>query len=111
MRKFHRERGQRRAFIKGLAHNLIMKERINTTVARAKSIRPVTERLVSIATQQNVAALRLLISRVNKTAAQKLYYEIAPRYKERHGGYLRIIKSAKVRQRDGSPMAMIEFIK
>jgi len=111
MRKFHRERGQRRAFLKGLAHNLIMKERIQTTVARAKEIRPFTERLISMAKKQNLSSLRLLISRVNKEAAHKLYYEIAPRYKERQGGYLRIIKLARPRQRDGSSMAAIEFLK
>lgn len=111
MRKFHRKTGQRRAFIKGLAHNLIMKEKIHTTIARAKEIRPVTERLISLAKKQNLASLRLLIARVNKPAAQKLYYDIAPRYKERQGGYLRIIKSARPRQRDGSSMATIEFLK
>lgn len=111
MRKFHRERGQRRAFLQGLAHNLIMKEKIETTVARAKEIRPLVERLVTVAKKQHLAALRTLFSKLPKKTAQKLFYEIAPRYKERAGGYLRIIKEAKFRKRDAAPMSIIEFVK
>lgn len=110
MRKFHRKRGQRRAFMKGLAHNLIMKEKIETTVARAKEVRPAVEHLLTLAKKQQLASLRILISRLPKDAAQKLYYELAPKYKDRKGGYLRIIKSAKTRKRDGAPTAIIEFV-
>lgn len=110
MRKFHRLRGQRRAFFKGLANNLIMKEKMTTTVARAKEIKPLVERFVSIAKKQQLAAFRLLLSKLPKAAAQKLYYEIAPRYQARAGGYLRIVKEAKARKRDGAPTAKIEFV-
>lgn len=111
MRKFHRKKGQRRSFLKGLANNLIIREKIETTVARAKEIRPIVERLVTIAKKQQLAALRILLSRLPKAAAQKLFYEIATRYKDRKGGYLRIIKEARVRQRDGAKLSIIEFIK
>lgn len=88
-----------------------MKEKIETTVARAKEIRPLVERLVSVAKKQQLANLRLLIARLPKTSAQKLFYEIAPRYQGRVGGYLRIIKHTKSRKRDNAPLAIIEFIK
>lgn len=110
MRKFHRKRGQRRAFIKGLAHNLIMKEKIETTVIRAKEIRPIVEHLLTIAKKQQLAGLRLLLSRLPKDAAQKLFYELAPKYKDRQGGYLRIIKKVETRKRDGTSLAVVEFI-
>jgi len=111
MRKFHRKKGARRSFLKNLANNLISKEKITTTVPRAKEIRPIVERMVSVAKKQQLANLRLLISRLsNKKMAQKLFYEIAPRYKERSGGYLRIVKLGRFRKRDGAATARIEFI-
>lgn len=110
-RKFHRMRGQRKLFIQGLANNLIMRERIETTVPRAKEIRPIVEKMVTVAKKQQLASLRALLSKLPKQAAQKLYFDIAPRYKERAGGYLRIIKEAKARKRDGAPLAFIEFVK
>jgi len=112
MRKFHRKRGMRKSFFQGLANNLIMKERVETTLARAKEIRPMVERFVSIAQKkQQLTALRFLLSRLPKQAAQKLVYDIGPRYKERQGGYLRIVKAVKSRMRDGAELAKIEFIK
>ena len=110
MRKFSRKRGQRKAFIKGLANNLILKGKIQTTAARAKEIRPVVERLVSIAKKQQLSSLRLLLSRIPKDAAQKLFYEIVPKYKDRNGGFLRITKTAKTRKRDGVAVSVIEFV-
>lgn len=110
-RKFHRKKGPRRSFLKGLANNLIMKEKIETTVPRAKEIRPLVERLVTIAKKQQLASLRTLLSKLPKQAAQKLYHEIAPRFKDRNGGYLRIIKEAKHRKRDGAMLSTIEFLK
>ncbi len=110
-RKFGRVRGKRKVFLKTLEHNLIMKEKINTTDARARELRPLVERLVSLAKKQNLASFRLLLSRLPKAAASKLYYEIAPRYQNRPGGYLRILKTAKVRKRDAAKQAIIEFVK
>ncbi|TSC81232.1 MAG: 50S ribosomal protein L17 [Parcubacteria group bacterium Gr01-1014_19] len=109
-RKFNRKVGRRKSFLQGLANNLIMKEKISTTVARAKEIRPMVERMVSIAKKQQLASLRSLIAKLPKEAASKLYYEISPRYQSRAGGYLRITKLGKARKRDAAPMAVIEFV-
>jgi large subunit ribosomal protein L17 len=110
-RKFHRKSGQRRAFLQGLAGNLIMKEKINTTETRAKAIRPLVERLVTIARRNRLADLRLLIARLaNKQSAAKLFYDIGPRYKNRPGGYTRIVKLGRARKRDGARTARIEFV-
>jgi large subunit ribosomal protein L17 len=109
-RKFHRKRGQRKALFKSLINNLILKEKVETTEAKAKEVRPKMERLITLGKKQNLASLRLLISRLNKKAAQKIYYQIAPRYKNRRGGYTRIIKSARRRKKDGAKMAVIEFV-
>lgn len=110
MRKFHRKRGPRRLFVKSLLQGFIMQGRIETTVARAKEIRPVVERLLTLARRQTVASLRLLLAKLPKAAAEKLYYDVAPKHKERRGGYTRIVKLAKPRKRDASQMAVIEFV-
>jgi large subunit ribosomal protein L17 len=111
MRKFHRTTGPRRSFLRALANNLINKERVLTTEARAKAIRPLVEKLVTIAKKQQLYGLRILIARLNnKDVAQKLFYSIAPRYQKRAGGYLRIIKQGKVRKRDAAKTAVIEFV-
>lgn len=109
-KKFGRKRGQRRAFIKSLAKNVILNGRIETTETRAKAIRPVVEKLVTLAKKQTIASLRLLITRVSKEAANKLYYEIAPAHKNRAGGYMRITKLSKIRKGDSSPLAVLEFV-
>ncbi|HDH31453.1 MAG TPA: 50S ribosomal protein L17 [Candidatus Wolfebacteria bacterium] len=109
-KKFHRKKGQRIALFKSLANNLILKEKIETTETKAKEIRPRVEKLITIAKKQSLAALRILLARLSKRAAEKLYYEITPRYNERKGGYLRIIKSSRIRKNDGAKMAMIKFI-
>lgn len=110
-KKFGRETGQRRAFMQGLAANLILRGAITTTPARAKAVRPFVEQLVTIGKSQDLAGLRLLLSRLPRGAALKVYYEIAPQYASRAGGYTRIIKSAKVRLRDGAETARISFVK
>lgn len=109
-RKFGLKRGQRKAFIKILAHNFVMHEKIKTTEARAKEIKKVVERFVTYGKKQNVAALRLLMEKLPKAAAYKVYHEIAPRYKDRKGGYTRVVKQATRRKHDASKMAIIEFV-
>ncbi len=110
-KKFHRITGRRRSFMRNLANDLIRAGRIETTEARAKAIRPVVEKLVTLAKQQTLAARRLLFSRLgNKSTTGKLYEEIAPRYSSRAGGYLRVTKLAKSRKRDGGHLAVIEFV-
>ncbi|RJQ26685.1 50S ribosomal protein L17 [Candidatus Parcubacteria bacterium] len=109
-RKFGRERGQRKAFLKSLANNLVRHESITTTEARAKEIKMLVERLVTYGKKQNVAGLRVIMRYLPKTSAYKLYHDIAPRYAERKGGYTRIIKISKPRKHDASKMAKIEFV-
>lgn len=110
-KKFHRVQGRRKSFLRNLANDLIRVGKIETTETRAKAIRPIVERLVSLAKKQNLASRRLLLSRMhNKRVVGKLMEEVAPRYEERAGGYLRIVKSAKHRKRDGSSLATIEFV-
>lgn len=110
MRKFGRIRGRRKSFLKTLENNLIMRGKIQTTEARAKEIRPEVERLVSLAKKQNLASLRLLLARLPKDSANRLYYDIAPKYQGRPGGYLRILKTAERRKRDAAKQAIIEFV-
>ena len=110
MRKFHRERGDRRHFLRSLLHNLILKERMITTPARAKETKSALERLISTGKRGTLAAFRRLLAELPRQSATKLYYEIAPRYKERKGGCLRIIKQMKSRKRDSAPQAIIEFV-
>lgn len=93
-----------------LAQNLIMHGKIETTDARAKAIRPIVEKLLTIAKGQRLQDLRLLLSRLPETGAMKLYHEIAPKYADRKGGYLRIIKGGVMRKRDGAKTAVIEFV-
>lgn len=109
-RKFHREKGQRKAFKAGLISNFINRGRMTTTVARAKDIRPVVERYITIAKKNNVASLRLLLSKLPKKSAEKVFYEVAPRYKDRKGGYVRITKNANRRKRDAAETATIELV-
>src|SRR5689334_2488677 len=110
MRTFHLTTSRRRSFRQGLANNLITHGKMTTTEARAKEIRPIVERYISLAKKQQTAQLRLLLTKLPKAAATKLFYEIAPKYKTRNGGYLRITKAASQRMRDGSKMATIEFV-
>lgn len=110
-RKFHREKGQRNALLKILANNLIVREKIETTDAKAKEIRPIVEKLITLAKKNNLESFRILLSRLPRKAAQKIFYDLAPRYKDRKGGYLRIIKGTKPRRKDATITSIIEFIK
>ena len=109
-RKFGRIRGRRKSFLAILIHNLIMENKIQTTEARAKEIRPMVEKLITIAKKGDLSALRLLMKRIPEDSAYKLYHEIAPRYKDRDGGYVRIVKTSELRKRDGAEQVIIEFV-
>ncbi len=109
-RKFGLEMGQRRALMKSLACNLIIRGKIETTEAKAKEIRPYAEKLITTAKPATLAARRILISRIgDPKAVKKLIEEVAPKYKTRNGGYTRITK-IMARPGDGSRMASIEFV-
>ena len=110
-RKFGLKKGPRQAFIKGLANNLISKEKIETTEARAKELRPKVEKMITTAKKQNLASFRKLLADLNKKSAEKLYFDISKRYAERKGGYTRITKLDKTSKRDGVKRAVIEFVK
>jgi len=109
-RKFNRERDQRKAFIKLLASNLIIKERIITTEARAKEVSPWVEKMITKSKTNNLASIRMLNRFFPKEVVKKMISEIGPRYKERTGGYTRIIKLPP-RKSDGAKMAIIELVK
>jgi large subunit ribosomal protein L17 len=109
--KFHRKKGQRQALFKSLLNNLILNEGVETTEAKAKEVRSRLEKLITIGKKQNLASLRLLLTRLPKKSAEKMYYEIAPRYKNIRGGYLRIVKSVRPRKDDAAKMAIVEFVK
>ncbi|HPC31107.1 MAG TPA: 50S ribosomal protein L17 [Candidatus Paceibacterota bacterium] len=110
-RKLHRERDQRKALIKSLTTNLILQEKISTTLAKSKETQKKIERLITVAKKQNLSALRKLKEELSPKAAEKLYYQIAPRYLDRKGGYTRIVKTSKRRINDGSPLVILEFVK
>lgn len=96
--------------MRSLARNLIRDSRIRTTVAKAKELRPYVEKLVTKAKINTVASRRTINSRLQGvTETKKLFDVVAPKYTERKGGYIRIIRLGN-RDLDGSPMALIEFV-
>jgi len=107
---FGRTANQRKALFRNLMVNLFLHERIETTVAKAKAVRRLAEKVVTLGKRDDLHSKRLALSRVpNRTAVAKLFSEIAPRFKERNGGYLRIIKS-RTRLKDQAPLAVLEFV-
>lgn len=110
-KKFNRLKGDRISFMRNLANDLIRAGKIETTDARAKAVKPKVEKLITIAKKQTLSARRILLSRIhNPKVVKKLYEEIGPKYAERRGGYLRIIKLGQVRKRDGVRVSRIEFV-
>lgn len=109
-RKLNRTSSHRNAMFANMATSLIMNEQIKTTLFKAKELRPFVENLVTKARKGDLATRRLIISKIkDKTAAEKLISVLALRYKERPGGYIRIIK-AGFRYGDVAPIAYIEFV-
>ncbi|MFN8591324.1 MAG: 50S ribosomal protein L17 [Thermomicrobiales bacterium] len=109
-RKFGRNPAQRRALLRQLAVSMIIHERVTTTEAKAKSLRPIVEKLVTIAREDTPHHRRLIMTKIdNQPAMTKLFESIAPRFEEANGGYTRISKLG-VRHGDAAPLALIEFI-
>lgn len=108
-RKFGREANQRRALMRSLAVNLIRGEKMKTTEAKAKEIRPFVEKLVTKAKSGTLAQRKIVISKIGVLSTKKLFDKIAPKYKDRKGGYTRITKMPR-RLSDGSKVAIIEFV-
>lgn len=111
-RKFGRERGERRALISSLAESLILQEKILTTEARAKEVRPYVEKLITAGKKATVTTRRTIISKLGgrKAAMRKVVEDLSVRYKDRKGGYTRIIK-AHLKATDGRKVAVIELVK
>jgi len=109
-RQLNRNSSHRQAMFRNMSVSLIEHELIKTTLPKAKELRRVVEPLITLAKEDSVANRRLAFSRTrNKAAVGKLFDELGPRYQERPGGYLRIIK-AGFRTGDTAPMAYVELV-
>ena len=109
-RKLQRTSSHRAALFRNMAAALIKHEQITTTLAKAKELRPYTEKLVTLAKKGGLANRRLAHARLlDDTQLVKLFDVIATRYADRPGGYCRVVK-AGIRLSDAAPMAIIEFI-
>ena len=109
-RKFNRRSDHRRSMLANLAAALIKHEQIVTTLPKAKDLRPVVEKLVTLGKRGDLHARRQAISEMRDIAmVKKLFDVIGPRYKDRNGGYTRVLK-AGFRYGDSSPVGVIEFV-
>ena len=109
-RKFNRESGHRKAMFANLASSLIVHEQIVTTLPKAKDLRPIVEKLVTLGKRGDLHARRQAIAQMRDLAmVKKLFDVLGPRYKDRHGGYTRVLK-AGFRYGDNAPVAVIEFV-
>src|SRR5271157_1838438 len=109
-RRFNRTAEHREAMFANMAQALIKHEQIMTTLPKAKDLRPVVEKLVTLGKRGDLHARRIAISRLRDAdLVKKLIDVIGPRYKSRNGGYLRVMK-AGFRPGDNAPMAVIEFV-
>lgn len=115
-RKLNRTHEHRKAMFANMASSLIKHEQITTTLPKAKELRPIVEKLVTLAKNADkdksraLHLRRLAVSRIrNRDMAKKLFDTLGPRYAEREGGYIRIMK-AGYRHGDNAPMAVIEFV-
>ncbi|MCB9060725.1 MAG: 50S ribosomal protein L17 [Halobacteriovoraceae bacterium] len=101
----------RKAIVKSLAVGIIEHGNIKTTHAKCKAIQPIIEKLITIAKVDSVANRRLVYSKLNnKTAVRRLFDEVAPLYKERNGGYTRVLKLAEARVGDNAPQSIIALV-
>lgn len=109
-RKLNRTHEHRSAMFANMAASLVKHEQIITTLPKAKELRPVLERLITLAKKGDLASRRLVASRMrDETQTKKLFDVIGPRYASRPGGYLRIMK-AGFRHGDNAAVAVIEFV-
>ncbi|MCX5514531.1 50S ribosomal protein L17 [Kaistia algarum] len=109
-RKFSRTASHRKAMFANMAVALITHEQITTTLPKAKDLRPIVEKLVTLGKRGDLHARRQAIAELRDVeAAKKLFETLGPRYKERQGGYTRVLK-AGFRYGDNAPVAVIEFV-
>ena len=108
--KLGRQPAHRRATLRNLVTNLIEKERIETTILRAKAARPLAERLITLGKRDSLHARRQAAAFLTTPGAtKKLFSELAPRFAQRQGGYTRIVRSGW-RIGDGAELAILEFL-
>ena len=109
-RKLNRTASHRKAMFANMSSSLVEHEQIVTTLPKAKELRPFVEKLVTLAKKGDLNSRRIAIARMrNKEQAKKLFDILGPRYADRPGGYIRIMK-AGFRYGDNAPMAVIEFV-
>jgi large subunit ribosomal protein L17 len=109
-RKLGRDAAHRKALYANLAGALIEHGRIQTTEAKAKEVRPIAEKMITLGKRGDLAAHRQAVAFLrSKSLAHKLFAEVAPRFAERDGGYTRVVKLGP-RQGDAAPMAYLEFV-
>ena len=109
-RSLSRSPSHRKALLRNMATSLFEHERITTTTARAKELRPYAERLITLAKRGDLHARRMAARRIaDRSVLGKLFDDIAPRYAERPGGYTRILKLGN-RKGDAAEMALIELV-
>lgn len=109
-RRLSRDTSHREAMLKNMSASLFEHELIKTTLPKAKELRRVAEPLITLAKNDTVANRRLAQARLNnKTMVKKLFEELGPRYEQRPGGYLRILKCG-YRSKDAAPMAYVELV-
>ena len=109
-RKFNRTAEHRRAMFGNMAAALIKHEQIVTTLPKAKDLRPIVEKLVTLGKRGDLHARRQAIAQIRDVAmVRKLFDVLGPRYKERQGGYIRVLK-AGFRYGDSAPVAVIELV-
>ena len=109
-RRFNRTAEHRKAMFANMSQALIKHEQIVTTLPKAKDLRPVVEKLITLAKRGDLHARRQAIAQIKDVAlVGKLFAVLGPRYKDRNGGYCRVLK-AGFRYGDNAPMAVIEFV-
>lgn len=109
-RHFGRTANQRKALLRGLLASLIKYERIETTVAKAKAVKELADRLVTFGKKGDLHSRRIALSYLpDKELVRKLFTEIAPRFADRNGGYVRVVRTG-FRIKDSAPMAILEFV-
>jgi len=109
-KKLSRNSAQRKALLRSLVTSFLEKERINTTLAKAKAVKPLAEKMITLAKKNSLHARRKVLRFVyKKDVVKKLFEDIGPRFTERPGGYTRIIKTG-LRVGDGSQQAIIELV-
>ena len=109
-KKLSRSVSHRRALLRNMASSIILHERAETTLIKAKTLRPLIEKLITMARTDTLHTRRQAYSYLlDKSAVHKLFAEVAPRFKERNGGYTRVVRTG-FRHGDAAQMAVIEFV-